>query len=98
MTFLASRCGITPPPLPSVARSWLSVGQPATDPKLGDIVVLKRGQQWQAHVGLFVRKRSAEVLVLGGNQGDCVGIAAFPAHLILGFRSLNRDGGLRNGL
>ena len=88
ITWCAARCGITPPPLPAVARSWLSVGQPATDPKLGDIVVLKRGQQWQGHVGLFIRRQLNEVLVLGGNQSDRVGLGSYPFESIIGFRRI----------
>jgi hypothetical protein len=52
-------------------------------------VVLERGNDpLSGHVGFF-RQMSADgskVYVLGGNQGDAVSIAAFPANKVLGYR------------
>ena len=94
MTFLASRCGITPPLLPAVARSWLTVGHPVTDPKIGDIVVLGRGERWEGHVGLLVRfiNERTEILILGGNQADRVGVAPFNVDKVIGYRRLTDTG------
>lgn len=82
------------------ARSWLLVGRPVVlqDAKAGwDVVILKRGGGNQpgadvikatGHVGLYAGQEGDEVLVLGGNQGDSVSIARFPASRVLGVRSL----------
>ena len=81
------------------ARSWLLVGTPV-DVRCAspgsDIVVLKRGDGQQGpevlnapgHVGFFAGFDGDGVLVLGGNQGDAVGLARFPAASILGVRRL----------
>ena len=94
MTWCAAHAGIVPPPHPAVARSWLTIGQVVTDPKVGDIVVIQRGETWQGHVGLFIRRDGDKVLVLGGNQGDQVCIAGHKASAILGIRRLE----VRNGV
>ena len=90
LTWCAIRSGVAAPPRPAVARSWLTVGQPVTNPSVGDIAVLRRGEPWQAHVGLFVRKDGDAVRILGGNQGKHVGIEAFRAGDVVGYRSLRR--------
>ncbi len=84
------------------ARSWLDVGEPvllgAAEPGF-DVVVLTRGKELPppatgpdtrpAHVGFFAGRDGARsVLVLGGNQGDAVSVASFPADRILGIRRL----------
>lgn len=84
------------------ARSWLLVGRPValTEAKAeGDVVILKRGKGTQpgadviqapGHVGFFAGLDVANkrVLVLGGNQGDAVSVAAFPIADVLGVRRL----------
>ena len=83
-----------------LARSWLSVGRPV-DPEnakpANDVVILKRGGGDQpgadnltasGHVGLFAGAEGSKVLVLGGNQGDSVSVARFPASRILGIRRI----------
>lgn len=86
----------------AAARSWLELGYPVEleHATAGfDVVVLKRGGSDQpgpevtrgapGHVGLFAgRQVDGRILVLGGNQGDQVSIAAFPANRLLGIRSL----------
>lgn len=82
------------------ARSWLSVGANvapiAAEPGF-DVVVLKRGDgaqpgpevlQAPGHVGFFAGLDGPRVLVLGGNQGDAVNVAAFPFGQVLGVRRL----------
>jgi uncharacterized protein (TIGR02594 family) len=82
------------------ARSWLTVGAsiPLTDARPGfDVVVLKRGTGSQpgpdvlaapGHVAFYAGQDAANVLLLGGNQGDAVSIARFPKARILGIRRL----------
>jgi len=82
------------------ARSWLAVGSaiPLSQAVPGfDVVILKRGTGKQpgpsvlnapGHVGFFAGVDKAGVLVLGGNQGDQVGVASFPVSQVLGVRRL----------
>lgn len=84
------------------ARSWLGVGVPVTsakDAKVGDIVILKRGEGDQpgpeviaapGHVGFFASYEgfSDTIQVLGGNQGDQVSVAPFKASRVLGIRRI----------
>lgn len=84
----------------AAARSWLTVGQsiPLGSAKVGfDVVVLKRGTGDQpgpevldapGHVGFYAGTEGLNVLVLGGNQGDQVCVARFPAANVLGVRRL----------
>lgn len=81
------------------ARSWLMVGTPVerleAEPGF-DVVVLKRGEPAPGpdvltapgHVGFYGGREDNYVLVLGGNQGDAVSLARFPASKILGIRRL----------
>jgi len=83
------------------ARSWLVVGRSVAlaDAEPGyDIVVLQRGSgrqpgpdvlQAPGHVGFFAGLEGDRVLVLGGNQGDAVSVARFPAGTVLGVRRLS---------
>jgi uncharacterized protein (TIGR02594 family) len=72
------------------ARSWLHVGRPMEleDACVGDdIVVFSRGAG--GHVGFYAgRHKDGSILILGGNQGDAVTIAAFPVERLLGVRRL----------
>jgi uncharacterized protein (TIGR02594 family) len=71
------------------ARSWLSVGTQITldeaEPGF-DVVVLSRGAG--GHVGYYAGHSQATVLLLGGNQGDTVSIAAFDRSRLLGVRRI----------
>lgn len=82
------------------ARSWLNVGTPmpvrSAEPRF-DVVILNRDHgpddprmAGPGHVGFFAGFDSAreQVYVLGGNQGDAVSLAYFPAERILGVRRL----------
>lgn len=68
------------------ARAWLDWGTTLTAPTLGCIVVFERGGG--GHVGLVVGRTSVfdDLLVLGGNQGNRVSIAAFQRERVLGYR------------
>lgn len=83
------------------ARSWLKVGLavPLSEATAGfDVVVLMRGQDSPGadviaapgHVGFYVSQEVISgvrfVNVLGGNQGDSVTVARFPAARVLGVR------------
>lgn len=85
----------------AAARSWLTVGRPLTldHAQLGyDVVIFKRGPTPQpgpevtsgapGHVGFFAGREGEDILVLGGNQGNRVGIARYPAQDLLGVRRL----------
>ena len=88
MAWCAARCGVVPPPHPAAARSWLTVGQAVSGPALGDIVVLERGERWQGHVAFFICRRGNMIPLLGGNQGDRVGIADYDTSRVLGYRRI----------
>lgn len=74
------------------ARSWLKLPVQVLQPKLGDIVILSRGDPngWQGHVGLFISKDSTHVYVLGGNQGNTINITQFPLTKVLGYREAKK--------
>ena len=79
------------------ARSWMKIGKSTDDPHIGDVVVFWRGQRagWQGHVGLFAgyNHDKTQIFVFGGNQGNMLGIRAYPVTAadfgLLGFRQLN---------
>lgn len=66
-----------------MARSYLEWGEPLDAPRIGCVVVLKRGVAPSGHVGFYV---GGSVKILGGNQGDAVSIATFRRDSVLGFR------------
>lgn len=74
------------------ARSWLNVGRPVTLDEAecaNDIVIFSRGSNpAQGHVAIFDRLDGDGVFVLGGNQGDAVTVARFPASSVIGVRRL----------
>lgn len=72
----------------ALARSWLDWGQPLDTPVPGCIVVLARDDPagWTGHVGFYLRTQGDQVLLLGGNQLDCVCENSYPLALVLGYR------------
>jgi len=76
----------------AAARSWLHVGTviELKDAYPGqDVVVLRRGTNpAQGHVGLYAGLVGDRVYVLGGNQGNAISIAPFPAADVIGVRRL----------
>lgn len=69
------------------ARSYMRWGKKLTKPKVGCIVVFKRGNStWQGHVAFFVRETANHVYVVGGNQADKVSEARYPKSKLLGYR------------
>src|SRR5262245_15699801 len=54
-----------------MARSYLAWGEAVSEPRQGAIAVLSRGFDPRlGHVGFLVGTTSADVILLGGNQGD----------------------------
>lgn len=72
------------------ARSYLDWGDPVenSEAQEGDLVIFYRGDPdgWMGHVGFFVGRSGTQIKVLGGNQGDQVSIALYPASRLLGVR------------
>lgn len=78
--------GVKPPEHWYRARAWLDWGNPIGTPAVGCVVVFERGPT-SGHVGFVVGLDThGNLLVLGGNQGDAVTIAAFPQSRVLGYR------------
>jgi len=67
------------------ARSWIEWGH-QSEFVPGAIVVLKRGAAPKGHVGFFVGTENGRILLLGGNQGNNVGIASFDPSIVLACR------------
>lgn len=71
----------------AMARSWLSWGD-KSDGQVGDIVILKRGNNnINGHVGFVVKKGLLNIEVLGGNQGNDVNIQTFSRTKVIGYRT-----------
>lgn len=67
------------------AASYLSWGQRLEAPEVGAVVVFTR--EGGGHVGFVVgRDYAGNLLVLGGNQGNAVSIAAFARGRVTGYR------------
>lgn len=79
------------------ARSWMKTGTGVTNPLPGHVVVFWREKKdgWKGHVGLFAGYNTdkSQIFTLGGNQGNMLGIRAYPVSAfdfgLLGFRELN---------
>lgn len=67
------------------ARSYLNWGVALDNPRMGCIVVFKRGID-SGHVAFFVSEDQDSVLVLGGNQSNSVCIAEYSKDSLLGYR------------
>ena len=65
----------------AAARSWLQYGQRLAAPVPGCIVVLSR--DGGGHVGFYMGQDSYGLKILGGNQGDAVTVAQYPANRCL---------------
>ena len=70
-----------------MARSYLRWGAALDKGRFGAVAVLSRGSDPSAgHVGFLLGETDGHVVLLGGNQGDAVSVAAFPKARLLGFR------------
>ena len=75
----------------NAARSFLDYGSATNSPQKGDIVVLRRGNGTEGHVGFFEGfDKGGNVRVLGGNQGPPgfgkVSEATYTRAEVLGYR------------
>lgn len=71
----------------AAARSWLNWGLGLQTPVEGCIVVLKRGNPPNGHVGFFVRNEGINhIIVLGGNQNDKVSYSKYLKSDVLDYR------------
>ena len=84
-----------------MARSYLDWGEPlARSLATGAVAVLSRSSDPSlGHVGFLVGETAADIILLGGNQGDAVTVQAFPrsrsARLSLARRGATRHPGRR---
>jgi uncharacterized protein (TIGR02594 family) len=68
------------------AWSWAEWGEPLETPRLGALAVWARGRKSAGepvvtgHVGFLVEDLGDSLLVLGGNQSDCVCLKTYPKH------------------
>jgi uncharacterized protein (TIGR02594 family) len=69
-----------------LARSYLEYGTKLEEPKVGAIAVFKRGAPPSGHVAFVTGWGNGNIRVLGGNQGDKVCEANYPADSLLGLR------------
>jgi uncharacterized protein (TIGR02594 family) len=70
-----------------LARSFLNWGYSINKPKLGCIVVLKRGTDpRKGHVGFYLDHSRGFIRILGANQGDRVGVNAYSGLRLLSYR------------
>ncbi len=73
------------------AISWETTGRAISieEAKKGfDIVVLRRGEGWQRHVGFYSHHNKENVWLLGGNQNNQVNVAPFSIERISAVRRL----------
>lgn len=71
------------------ARSWLKWGDELDEPQPGCVVVFWRVAKFSpfGHVALYVSEtEDGRLLVLGGNQGNKVSVAPYPANRVLSYR------------
>ncbi len=70
-----------------LARSWLNWGE-VTEPHIGSIVILTRPEAGPqaGHVGFQIDQHDGFIYVLGGNQGDRVGVSRYLSAQVIGYR------------
>jgi len=96
INIMAKRCGLEYTGKLD-ARSWMKIGTQVIEPKIGHLVVFWRENKegWKGHVGLFsgFSEDKKQVFTLGGNQGNMIGLRAYPITSfdfgLLGYRELN---------
>lgn len=71
----------------AAARSWLQWGKRIDTPVYGCVVIFSRPPSPSSgHVAFYLGQRSGRIEVLGGNQGNKVSVATYPANRLLGYR------------
>lgn len=69
------------------ARSYLDWGEPLDAPRLGAVAVFARGADpASGHVAFCLGECGTGLVVLGGNQGDLVGVTLMPRARLLALR------------
>lgn len=68
----------------AAARSWLHWGKAIETPRRGCIAVLSR--EGGGHVGFYLREWAGHIQLLGGNQGNAVGVRSYERSRLLGYR------------
>lgn len=70
-----------------MARSYVRWGEKLSESRFGAVAVLSRGNDPAAgHVGFLIGETEGHVVLLGGNQGDAVSVAAYPKARLVGLR------------
>lgn len=69
-----------------MARSYLTWGTELKAPRVGAVVVFKRGTPPAGHVGFITGVDGPTIKCLGGNQGNAVSIASYARSSVLGYR------------
>jgi uncharacterized protein (TIGR02594 family) len=77
MAVVVKRAGYKPVTDPLWAKNWLKFGVAADRPSFGDIMVFNR-TGGGGHVALYLAETNNSYFVLGGNQGNRVGIMEIP--------------------
>lgn len=68
------------------ARSWLKWGREIKTPRRGCVAILSRGEN-SGHVAFYLGAGAGNnIQLLGGNQGDKVGVGNYPQSRVLGYR------------
>ena len=75
------------PSNPYLARNWLKFGK-TVDPCFGAVMVFWRGTKASGlgHVGFYYSEDDTHYSILGGNQGNRIGIGAYRKDRFLGAR------------
>ncbi len=85
VNYVLTNCGYSTIKTYYRARDWAKWGQSLPKPCAGCIVVFER--TGGGHVGFLLgQDKSGNLLVLGGNQGDSVNIAAFDPNRAIAYR------------
>jgi uncharacterized protein (TIGR02594 family) len=86
MNWICQKCGGTGT-RSGLARSWSNWGR-ASDGKVGDIVILRRGtSSWQGHVTMLYKKNLLTVECLGFNQKNDLRISTYPRAQVIAYRT-----------
>lgn len=71
----------------TLARSYLKIGTPIDEPRVGCVFVMRRGSSsWEGHTGFVTAFDAKRVRVLGANQHDKVCEEWYPRDKALGYR------------